>query len=351
MTDLGFLPGEVETEGNSFAFGINNNDIVAGYSIEIFEETDDLGLNLRTDTAVYYDSNNLTVNKIPQFVPETPSDARALAINDNNLVVGYGTFDPLDDQDNDGEPIVQLLNRGLFYNIDTGELIMVEPFSEDDFQQMTLRAVNNDGYAVGISTETVDGFGTNQLVAVDVNTPEIVEKIEVFGGTVQQPWAVNIAKNIVGSARTEDRTTIEAFLYENDSQTVTALGFLNDNFRYSEAFDINDSDQIVGISQVQNSPNVFHGFLYENGIIKDLDKLIGCNTGWRITEARAINDSGVITGTGLVNGQKHAFMLMPLNGTAPNCDDDDDSSSDSSGSIPVFGLVLLGMLGLNRRRK
>ncbi len=374
LSELGFLDHSVyfdatnssaiEGSGVSFAFGIND-DFAVGYSIESEitqitlitadgESVSDFITD--TDIAVYFDTNSLTINKIPPFLPGSPEKARAIAINDNNLVVGFGSFDPEDGNDADDEPLTTKYDRGFFYDIDADSLIKVNPIEGEDAQLgIVLRAVNNDGYAVGISEELIDNIRTRQLIVVDVNDTDTVEKIEIFGGTLQLPWAVNNARKIVGGASTNDSSSavLEAFIYDVDLETVTSLGFLNDNFKYSEAFDINESDQVVGISQLQKSPSpglpgLYHAFLYEDDSLKDLNKLISCEdaSAWLLHEARSINDSGVITGTGIFEGEKRAFMLMPLVGNAPNCED-----SSSGGSVPVIGLLLLTVLSMVRRNK
>jgi hypothetical protein len=47
----------------------------------------------------------------------------------------------------------------------------------------------------------------------------------------------------------------------------------------------------------------------------DLNSLIPAGSGWVLTGASAINDSGGIVGTGVVNGQAHAFLLTPTTTT------------------------------------
>lgn len=346
----------IDGPGVSLAFGVNDQYTV-GYSIEsevtvIIEDdlTESVSIS-NTEIAVFYDNSNLTISKIPQFVPATSRKARAISINNNNLIAGFGMFDPEDGNDDNGDPLTALYRRGFLYDVDADVLTMVNPLEGEDSQRnITLRDVNGSGLAVGVSQLLTDQTVSNEVVVVDVNLPEVVEKIDIFGGLAQQPWAINESGKIVGRARISlTSTIIEAFLYDSGSDSAIGLGFLNENFRDSEAFDINESDQVVGLSQVRNSPNVYHAFLYENGSIKDINKLISCEdaAAWQLSEARSINDSGIITGTGVFEGEKRAFMLMPVAGTAPNCEV--EVSSDS-GSVPVIGLLLLTGLAWGRRK-
>jgi len=353
-----FVVNEVTYEGHSFAFDINNSNFAVGVSREIITNAEDEDVTI--DTAVVFDITNSTVVRIPQFLPDEPRDAKALAVNDNNLVVGYGNFNPDDDVDDDGNDIDRLLNRGFFYDSNSQVLTMINPnIDEETLPNVTLRGVNNSGYAVGVQAEIFsNGVILSKVVGVDVHSPDNVELIEIFAGTREQAWSINNQDIMVGGANSEtDATIVQAFSYDIENDIITELGFLNDNFKYSEAYDINESNQVVGISQFQNSPNVFHAFLYENGDMRNLNDLIGCDTGWTLNEARSINDydsgfnSGVITGTGLKDGEKRAFMLMPIAGTAPDCNADDTDDDSGSGSIPLTGLGLLAAIILFRRRQ
>jgi hypothetical protein len=55
-----------------------------------------------------------------------------------------------------------------------------------------------------------------------------------------------------------------------------------------------------------------HAFLYSGGVMTDLNTLIDPTSGWVLQTAQAINDSGQITGYGIIGGQTHAFLLTPI---------------------------------------
>ncbi len=79
-------------------------------------------------------------------------------------------------------------------------------------------------------------------------------------------------------------------------------------FTHSIAYDINDKGQVVGALQTgQNS----HAFVWANGQMQDLNNLIPSDSGWVLSEARAINNKGRIVGFGTINGQTRAFLLKP----------------------------------------
>jgi len=343
MIDLGFLANERIVAGASFAFGINNGNIAVGYSTETKQDGE--GNSVEVNVATYYDVDNQTINPLPQADEALPRESRAIAINDNNIVVGFASIDPPDDVDADGDPILVVSDRGFFYDINSAQMSIIGTLDDNASAAMTLRAIHDDGFAVGVSFQLVDGQNTAQVFSVDFSDPTTLTRFEIFGGISQVVWAMNAAKKIVGSARIVNSIDTEAFVYDVQTATATSLGVLNDNFRSSEAFDINDLDQIVGTSQVQNSPPSFHATLYENNELKDLSKLIGCDTGWILQDARGISNSGIITGLGVFEGERRAYLLTPLAGTAPDCD-----VNQSGGSMPIGGLLGLLLLGFYRRK-
>jgi probable HAF family extracellular repeat protein len=105
-----------------------------------------------------------------------------------------------------------------------------------------------------------------------------------------QGYDINIHKKIVGrsavKATSNWRGIQHAFLWENG--VMTDLGTLSGNS--SLALNINDSDQIVGWSEI--ATGFRHAFLWENGVMTDLGTL----EGGEVSTASSINNSGQIIG-------------------------------------------------------
>jgi hypothetical protein len=82
---------------------------------------------------------------------------------------------------------------------------------------------------------------------------------------------------------------------------------------------------------------VQHAFLYSGGSMLDLNSLLPANSGWVLTQASVINDSGQIAGGGINNaGQLHAFLFdaqATIASLSPN-------SAMAGG--PSFALTLTG---------
>jgi probable HAF family extracellular repeat protein len=69
---------------------------------------------------------------------------------------------------------------------------------------------------------------------------------------------------------------------------------------------------VVGVSNLQGD-NLAHAFLYQDGGMTDLNGLIPAGSGWVLSEALAINETGEIVGDGVgpASLYSHAFLLAP----------------------------------------
>jgi probable HAF family extracellular repeat protein len=115
---------------------------------------------------------------------------------------------------------------------------------------------------------------------------------------------------VVGGLSGNDDGSGRAFLLSGGA--VKNLGTLMPSHTFSRAYAINNDGRIVGIS----SHSFFtrddeRAFLYEGGVMLDLNALIPAGSGWVLNEARDINEHGQVVGRGRLNGQERAFMLTP----------------------------------------
>jgi probable HAF family extracellular repeat protein len=74
---------------------------------------------------------------------------------------------------------------------------------------------------------------------------------------------------------------------------------------YGYATAINNQRQIIGMTEQ------FAPFLWQNGVMTNLNNLIPSNSGWVLLQAFAINNAGQIVGDGTYQGQTRAFLLTP----------------------------------------
>jgi probable HAF family extracellular repeat protein len=88
------------------------------------------------------------------------------------------------------------------------------------------------------------------------------------------------------------------------------LGVLREDDTDSQATGINSRGQVVGISC--EGP-ACRGFLYEDGVMKDVNRLIANSAIYLVLSARHIDDAGRITGHLLVRstGRVLAYVASP----------------------------------------
>lgn len=130
------------------------------------------------------------------------------------------------------------------------------------------------------------------------------------GGSQGSAEGVNNLGNAVGNACYANTATRRGFVYLNG--TTKDLGTLGDQLSNSDALSINNSNQVVGYSQVGTDR---HAFLWQSNVLYDINLLIPSNSVWRISMANAINDLGQIVGIGRFGTNDradHAVLLNPL---------------------------------------
>jgi len=149
-------------------------------------------------------------------------------------------------------------------------------------------------------------------------------ELGTLGGANSYAMAINDEGQAAGSAQTS-AGYLNAFLWT--SGTIQDLGTLGGGNSY--AYGVNNSGDVVGYSDVDGSADP-HAFIFENGVMLDLNNLIGASSGWVLTEAYAINASGEIAGAGVYDGVEQAFLLNPIA---------TESGGSQSGGSPSGSLV------------
>jgi probable HAF family extracellular repeat protein len=271
VTNLGTLPGGTTSVG----LGINNAGQVIGYS----------NTSGATRGFIYTGGVMTSLGSL------TGGSSFAYGINDSSQVVGGSVAA-------NGSLHAVLYGAG-GAPTDIGTLGGVESFA---------RAINNSGQITGSSTISPSGGSSTHAflysggVMTDLGT--------LFGGAGNSiGYDINASGQVVGRSG-------NAFLYGGG--VMTDLGILSGGTGGSSAaYGINDSGQVVGASYLTGlAPDPFHpqpiAFMYENGVMSNLNSLITPGSGWFLQEARDINVNGQIVGWGVIGGQTHAFLLTPV---------------------------------------
>ena len=220
--DLGVL-----TDGKaSEALSINSSGIAVGYANKFTEVTEEDGTTYSKESlhAVIFDNG---VEALPE--KENLSLSRAVGINDNNLIIGYGRYDV------DPEDETAGVDRGFIYNPVDESYFMVTPLADEASRQAYLTDLNNTGKVLGFSDAnvpdtseyTVQSFIIDTTNANEVTTIPTVDKRATFA------QSININDEVVGSVYIRGtRNNQEAFYYDAQSgaDTLTFLGFLRSDY-------------------------------------------------------------------------------------------------------------------------
>ncbi len=136
--------------------------------------------------------------------------------------------------------------------------------------------------------------------------------------------------------------TPNAALWQND--TLTNLGILPGDLG-GIASGINDKGQVVG-SNFDSMGNWNHAFIYQNGIMTDLNTLFPESSNLRAVMANKINERGQISGMAIVQsgphmGNIHAFIATPVRESIGRSVADDAPTRPKSNLPATIGNQLL----------
>jgi probable HAF family extracellular repeat protein len=139
-------------------------------------------------------------------------------------------------------------------------------------------------------------------------TPERFDVIDLgpFDNNRNDILAINDVAQTVGVSLNPETGRIEAFKQAEGSRSM--LGTLGGSF--SIARDLNNNGEIVGGSLTEGDEN-FHGFVYRNNRLFDLNEFLDPGTGWELLQGLGINNHGEIIAIGSNTGQDRIVLLRP----------------------------------------
>ena len=136
---------------------------------------------------------------------------------------------------------------------------------------------------------------------------------------VDGSWSAGIAVNnrdeVAAYRSVTDHTYLDCHAFLVSGRTWTPIGNLGPDRPMSYPCDINDHGAVVGLSSYTYWTNS-HAFLWQGGVIRDLNDFVPPSSGWVLSAAYAINNAGQIVGTGTLNGQSRAWLLTPAGMTS-----------------------------------
>jgi probable HAF family extracellular repeat protein len=249
----------------------------------------------------------------------------ATGVNNRDEIVGWAeneTHDPTCNQFTNTNQLLQFEAVMWVQKGDHYDAIALPPYPGDLDGAAT--AINQAGRVVGISgvCDAAVGGGTAQHMVM-WKDGRILLSIPTLGGSYwNTPMDINNRDSVVGfsdlpgDGPTSLQLNFHAFFWSARPFTCNGkkrsgtcdLGGLVPN-DLTEALGVNDRDQVVGTSLVAQ-----RAFIWENGTMTDLNKLVVPGTTLTLTDAQDINNRGEITGQAKdPTGAIVAFKAIPVN--------------------------------------
>ena len=195
-------------------------------------------------------------------------------------------------------------------------------------------AINDLGQVVGISGRCDRAFGRFSAIHSVLWKDGVPTNIGDLGGVAwNTPVAINRRGDIVGFSNTSPADggsfRAQAFL-KLAGQPIQNLGTISPDETLSQALGINESRQVVGISCTPGFASC-RAFIWEDGVMRDLNGLVAPGYSDQLITANDINDLGQITGRALEQGTgaEVPFVATPADG-----DPDDAGSAAAAPQLP-----------------
>ena len=274
LMDLGTLGGE-----DSFAYRVNDKGIIVGRAQDSTGRFHAFVTTIATGTI-----------ELTSLDPHVHGDfGTAVGVNGLGDVIGYYTTA--------GEHM-SARNRIFRYRD-----FQVEDLGTFGGEDGVAVAVNDRGSVAGyFSSEPHADYAQHRSFLFSGGK---LVAIGSLGGRLTTARDLNNRDEVVGDGDVGDGEH-RAFLFSGGR--LRDLGTLPGG-RQSAAYAINERGEIVGFSEGSNGSA--RAVIIVDGVMRDLNGLIPAGLGWVLTEARDINDSGHIVGTGWRNGEQRGFLLTP----------------------------------------
>jgi probable HAF family extracellular repeat protein len=197
--------------------------------------------------------------------------------------------------------------------------------------------VNDSGQAVGYGMTSGGSFRGF------VWTPgQGYTVLGTLGGANSYAMAISNTGFIAGSSQSAIGYS-HAFL--SNGSSMQDLGTLGGVASYG--YGINNLGNVVGSSWTAGNAGT-DGFLYENGVMWDINALLIDAPGWQVTALYGINDSNQVVGVGMLNGIEHAVLLTD---PPPPGVSSDQQSSTPEPAVWICTFTGLAVLLFRKYRK
>jgi probable HAF family extracellular repeat protein len=232
----------------------------------------------------------------------------ATSVNNVGQAVGWAET-PVHDPTCNAPQVLQF--RAVLWDTKKGTTQELPPLPGDSTSAAT--GINNRGQVVGISGDcdiAVGQLSARHSVLWEKNT--VIDIGDLGGDAWHTPMDIDDAGDVVGFSNPLGIIGIDfnphAFLWTK-SGGIRDLGTLPGDAN-SQGLGVNSSLQVVGVS----SGALNRAFLWENGVMQDLNALVGPNFPDLLIVAQHINEEGVIVGRAVLHGttRQVPFVATPV---------------------------------------
>ncbi|HEX8077653.1 MAG TPA: hypothetical protein VF511_07550 [Chthoniobacterales bacterium] len=211
-------------------------------------------------------------------------------------------------------PPQQLQFRPVVWDTQHGDRISELPLFPGDTSGAAT-AINNSGDVVGISGICDQAVGRHTAKhALLWDNGRVVDLGNLGAQWWNTPTAINERGDVVGFAGDPafpEGDYLHAFIWTK-RDGIRPLGALPGHV-HSEAYGINEKRQVVGVSCDPDFADC-RAFIWEDGVMRDLNDLKQPGYPARLEQAKDINDQGEITGRAINAGVRTAFDAVPAHG-------------------------------------
>jgi hypothetical protein len=311
---------------------------LSGRSFAVANDANNSGLIVGTAATTSFGSGRLPVlwqNGIVTELPLPSGQSLGDAYSINSSGVAVGSVDAGTNQ------------RGAIYSQGTGSVI-TQTTSTGCFW-VTAFGVNDSGRVAGIGWDPANA-ARNVGMVYDIGAGQSFEVGGLPGGSTNGAinFAISNAGHVVGSTMMNQGSGVPFIWTEAAGMVAIPLAA---GTTQGSARAVNSAGWVVG----QDSSAFSIPFLYDGTTTYRLQDLIPGNSGWDLSmntssSALGISEENVIVGTGVYQGQTHAYAMFPAKNTA--FDYDGDARADVSVFRPAGGTWYLqestaGFTGVN----
>ena len=271
---------------------------LAGRNHAVSNDANDNGIVVGTAAITLFGSNRLPIMWQNGVVSQLPLPAGE-AIGDATGVNASGTAV--------GSVDGGSLQQGVIYNGGTATIITQTTTTGCSF--VTAFGINNAGRIVGFGIDP-NNAARNVGIVYDMGSPMAFEVGALPGANGALAFAVGNGGHVVGSSMMNQGSGLP-FIW-SEANGIMAIPLATGTSQGS-ARAVNSAGWVVG----QDSSAFSIPFLWDGTTTYRIADLLPAGTGWDLSmntssSALGISDNGIIVGTGVHNGETHAYAMVPV---------------------------------------